>query len=728
MKTVVRNEDGVGPVLQRLSFFIVVVILSAGLYFLLSAPTAEISQPPAETKAQSLSISTETAASVTDSSLITVTAYDANNNPVSGENAALYYSIPSSRESWSLPVQLSDQGDGKYTTSFSSQWAGKYYFTAWVGGTEIRETKELVFESGPPVEVVIDSTSPKPGSSYYTSALTFYFLDQYGNVVPSDRVTPQVETTFGLVGQTSELHAIGGVFGVSIDADNWGAAQVSVSDNSTGISASTQIEFSPLYLDLSYNLVDPTVEFISYENLEFMSSGDNQSFIFDVGVFFPPELGTLGQYDLRVEFDNSLLEVVSVADPDLTDNFQVAEWSVTDNVIRLTQSGQTTSSGVGVAKVLFNVVDWIDNVWEGLKEKTGKIITWVENLWDNLTTPAPTPPGTVVTNGKVFKKLFVPIKFWVAPGADVSDEDLRERAEKAENIYNKNAIACRLKYWYVFLVEINHISDGDWNAHAPNDNVTWGDVDNSTAENLAKAIGWDRWVNVYVVPENGLQYHERSCTWVADLGWWVDNGRIFYDPKLDPDNLTFPHELIHELSKSNVKDSPHENARDQGGRDENNIMNYDNTGETISENQGKLIDEQTENNSEERPENEGGGRIYRPRLGLATVTPAANKMHVSNIQTGFEHFTGYSYAKAWVIIMDDQNSVVSGATVTVQVSRPDDTTATEAATTGADGTALISHYTTYYGSYFFDVTNVQLEGKEYDSAANVASSASVTLA
>jgi len=362
------------------------------------------------------------------------------------------------------------------------------------------------------------------------------------------------------------------------------------------------------------------VEFASFENLEFVSSGDSQSFSLDIGIFFPPGLGTLGQYDMRVEYDSSILEVVGVTDPDPTDNFGAPELSTSDNIIYLSQVGSATEPGVSVATIQFRPWEWVENLWGDLKEKAGKIITWVEDLWDDLMEPVETPPGTVVVDGKVFKKLFIPLKIWIVDGSGVSDDDARSDAERAEDMLNKNAKACRLKYWYVFLVEINHISEGEWGTKAGAD----GQLTNDERDNLSRQNRWERWINVYYVPNNAIG---------GALGLWDrSENAIFIDDNADFDNRTLAHELIHELSKSAVKDSPVENASAQGGRDDNNIMNYDNTGDDISENQGRLIEEEVDNRAEDRPAGEGGGSIYKPNP--YRVEPTLGRVHVGGIETG----------------------------------------------------------------------------------------------
>lgn len=596
------RNGGVSAVAQVIVIVVVLALIGAGIYIATTPTKQQGEQPPGDNEVSWLSITAESLKTVGQLSSITVYAYDSEGNPVSGANISLSYTISGGRESWwDTSLQLVDHGDGSYTSSMTSQWAGTYTVTAWVEGTVILQSDYITFVPGEAADVIISSTSSIPSSSEYTSELTFYFVDAYNNIVPQDAVNVDVETDFGYLGELQDNPD--DTFSINISTTGWGTSHVTITDSNSGTSGSEVIEFTPVYMTLSHNLVDPEIQLTSEENLEFTSYGDEQTLSLDVGIFFPPSLGTLGVYHLSVEYDNSILNPVSISDPDSADNFEAPSLETFENIIYLSQTGSTDNAGVNVATIVFEPVSI-----------GGTTITIsVIELQDNEGTSVEIPAGYVLENGKVLEKLFVPLKFWVAPGAGVSDDDLRERAEKAENVYNKNAKECRLKYWHVFLVQINQIPENEWNAKAPDNYVTLGNVPSSSAENLASQVGWEKWINVYVVPENGLHYREHSGAWVNDLGWRVDNGRIFYDPHLDSDNLTLPHELIHELSKSAVKDSPSGQAPAQGGRDNGNIMNYDNTGESISENQGNLINGATENNSEQRPAGQGGGRIYRPR-------------------------------------------------------------------------------------------------------------------
>jgi len=607
-ETIVKKENGVASTsLQILVLLIVILTIGSVIYVRVTRPPRE----PAVSEVQSLSITSSSSTTVGSVNSIVVSAYDAEGNPVSGANLSLCYTMSDVKDPWVSGVALVDRGDGTYVGNLSSERAGSYQLVALAEDGTIKTTKDVEFKPGGAANVEISFTSPEPNSTYYTSTLTFYFTDQYGNLVPQEEVEPHVETTFGEVGEL-QWNA-DDTCSVDLNAENWGTAEVTVSDNNTGVSASEEIEFTPIHAELSYDLVKPVIEFASLENLEFISMGDNQLLSLDIGIFFPPSLGTLGGYEVKVEYDNSILKVEEVIDPDPTDNLEAPEWWICDNNIYLTQFGSAAQPAVQIATVHFSIWESVKNVWENLKEKAGKIITWVENLWNKLWEPVAIPPGTVVENGKVFKKLFIPLKIWIVDNVR-DEENVRKIAEITENIYNMNALRCRFKYWFVYLVEINHISENEWNSKVPTGHIEGDDntdpwYPEPAAENQRKKLveqnKWERWVNVYWLPDNAF----------GEFGWYKDNV-IFIDNAWEgkDNHITLAHELAHLLSGGKVEDPTSATGKSQGADNYCNLMAYDlnKSHGNLTENQAKLIEEWIDNHSEERPAADGGGRILKP--------------------------------------------------------------------------------------------------------------------
>jgi hypothetical protein len=96
--------------------------------------------------------------------------------------------------------------------------------------------------------------------------------------------------------------------------------------------------------------------------------------------------------------------------------------------------------------------------------------------------------------------------------------------------------------------------------------------------------------------------------WRRTGGIWTDNSKDLHDRNI-------AHELMHEFSKSEVKDSPEDNSAAQGGRGPNNIMRYCGGGKEISSKQGEILNEELNERSQTYDADGDGtpeGYIYRP--------------------------------------------------------------------------------------------------------------------
>ncbi|RLG56771.1 MAG: hypothetical protein DRN83_03285 [Hadesarchaea archaeon] len=597
-----RNKGLSAINLLLVIFIIGCVVLS--LFVVISYPEME---PSSGNEVGSLLITGVSPVAAGESSQIIVRAFDKNGNPISGADISLFYSILNSRESWNIALPLTDLGDGRYSSTLTTQWANNYVITARANGTSIRTSTEITVSPGKATDVVVISDYPNPVSDLYTSILTFYFIDQYGNIVPRESVDPQVESTLGYVGETLPLQSHpDDTFTVSIDADNWGTAEVNITDKNTGAHVSKEVDFNPVYVDLTYELLDPTIEFLAQENLEFVSYGDRQAISLNIGIFSPPEIGTLGEYEVKVEYDASSLNIVNVTDPDPDDNFAGPEWWVYENIITLTASGNAMKAGTNIARLLFEP-------WEWAKQKGLNFIIWIERLWNESLESVELPPGMVVENGKIFEKLFVPVKIWIVDNVR-DEEEILEIAELTENIYNMNSKACRFKYWFIFLTEINHISENEWKTKVPTGHIEGDDpgdpwypepnADNQR-RNLVNQNKWERWINIYWLPDNSF----------GEFGWYKENVIFIDNANEGKDNhITLAHELAHLLSGGKVEDPVTPTEKSQGADNYCNLMAYDfnKSHENLTVEQTKLIENWIDSHSEQRPGTHGGGRIIKP--------------------------------------------------------------------------------------------------------------------
>jgi hypothetical protein len=106
-----------------------------------------------------------------------------------------------------------------------------------------------------------------------------------------------------------------------------------------------------------------------------------------------------------------------------------------------------------------------------------------------------------------------------------------------------------------------------------------------------------------------------------------------------------------------------------------------------------------------------------------TSSCTSSTMHVASIVPK----AARSQVQATVAIVDSANAPVSGAAVTVVITKPGGSQATLTRTTNAQGKATFSTASAGSGTYTFAVTAVVKTGLTYDPAANVETSDSVTV-
>jgi hypothetical protein len=106
-----------------------------------------------------------------------------------------------------------------------------------------------------------------------------------------------------------------------------------------------------------------------------------------------------------------------------------------------------------------------------------------------------------------------------------------------------------------------------------------------------------------------------------------------------------------------------------------------------------------------------------------TSSCTSSTMHVASIVPK----AARSQVQATVTITDSANAPVSGAAVTVVITKPGGSQATLTRTTNAQGRATFSTALAGSGTYTFAVTAVLKTGLTYDPTANVETSDSVTV-
>lgn len=579
----------------------------------------------------SLEITVAPAATAGEKVAILVEARDANGNPLPGANISL---VAIAREGRYMgdhrrALPLEDLENGSYTAELSSQWAGTWTIMASSADDPIvRARAETTFEPGPPKEIIACISDP------YNFEVLLYMSDPYGNATS---FAPQIESSLARV-ESLETQANGSWRAV-LSPIAWGAENLLITDAITGISEELEVSFAPLYAKLSYPGADVIAIEKAHENGDIVLEWSERENLVTVTLVVRWLKGEFGRHELTLEFDNTNMKLVDVrgGDPErgLGEPTVVV---VEENELQLTLTFNTGESGAADYEILeldFELAEPIFTVnilrfdEQKAPENSLEVVITDLALYERTTEPVydekghvvgyetvlvpvdiPTPFIPHIVHLKPLRRLIVPMKFWLVENCGYDRKWVWEAAEKAENNFRRAALQCKLDWWVVIIPEVNYIPRENWKNTVGADNELTGLEDND----LFNAFHWnpEAWLNVYVVPPSGLEDDA--------IGWWWDkygDGRsaIFTDESKDLHDRNLTHELMHEFSKSRVKDSPADNAAAQGGRDPNNVMRYCGGGKEISEKQGEILNEEIGKRAE-RYDADGDGKpegyIYRP--------------------------------------------------------------------------------------------------------------------
>jgi len=606
-----QASKGISPAAQVIVLILILAIIGVGIYVATRPPEGV---PPPAAQVASLSISAESPKTASQSSAITVQAHDAQGNPVSGANVSLVAQAMENQFAGDYEVELplTDLENGTYTSSLASQWAGTYRLTASVGDISAREN--VVFEPGPLADIVATATSPTPASSSYKSTVSFYFADNYGNSLPPTRIQPIISLPAGWSMENLTTSYTGESF-FDVFVSIWDNGNITIADNITGLSENLNLAFPPLYTEVEQDLSPTSIELVSPspENVGVRATWGDNKLSLKVGVFFPA-MSELGWYEITFGYDSSALHLIGVRDWCTDDGFPAPMLTIMgEGSFKIGQMGSAPPGGVNLATVDFEPLKTgATNVtatnlelskveYQPVYDKEGNII-YYEKIYVPIEIPTPFTTHIVVL--KPFKRLIVPIKYWIVENSGLTEADARREAEEKENDYNKAARDCKLNYWFVVIAEINHISKENWGRYVGADNKFTDDEMEGT---VIRAENWGpRWINIYLVP---------PCS-AADnsIGTWY-GGSIASDLSKDTHNRNPAHELIHEFSKSRIKDSPNDASAAQGGREPNNIMRYCGGGREISAEQGRILNEELDKRAQQYDADGDGrpdGYIYRP--------------------------------------------------------------------------------------------------------------------
>jgi hypothetical protein len=586
-----------------------------------------------------LKLSVDSPKTAGQSSPITVRAYDAENNPVSGAKISLAAIAMDGEYAGDYEIEIElvqTELAGVYTASLNSTWAGTYRLIASVD--EARAEGEVTFETGAPVDIVVSIEGEEPGpsgpplgDSFFDVFVFFHFVDEYGNSIPPDNVKPDIYLQPGinwLMGAPASLP--NGVFSFSVASDNWGTATISITENTYGLSENIDVTVEPLYFETEQDLAPLSLELTSPENLEMVATWPDNKLSVKIGVFFPPAYNELASYEMTLKYDSSKLRLIGARDWDTTDGFSGPSLTVLgeNSLFKISQTGSAPAGGVNLAIVDFEPLvagemTHIDVTDLKLDKRISEPVYGQEPVHDEKGMPTgeyrtvvvgytyaihpvsvPIPPTITV---KPLKRLLVPMKFWIVDNSGQTEADIDREVKEIEDTYNKAAKDCKLKYHIVVIPEINRVPKSTWDnivgADGELSDAEWLKLDNYRYAPGVSVEGYKKWINVFLVPTSTLEDNA--------IGWWDPrNGSIASDQGKDKaaHDRNLAHELMHEFSKSRIKDSPDAGSAAQGGRDPNNIMRYCGGGKEISDKQGEILNEELD----KRAQKIDDSYIYRP--------------------------------------------------------------------------------------------------------------------
>ncbi len=499
-----------------------------------------------------------------DASDIVVRASDASGQPVPGASIAL---LVTAGRDFSQPLALSDRGDGTYTASLTSTSADTYTLVARHVPSGASDSARVEFIPTGLESLSLTSVQPVGTPVPGTALLAISGADAQGNAVPIDPQALQASTDLGFLEGDPDRPVL------LLTADRWGIATVQA--EAGGVSAATTVPFGPARLGLPSGNGLPV----------------NAPFDVALDLWLPPAslpqapgaggADLLGAYRALVTFDPATLQLVSVADGDGSDGY-------TPPQVEPVGPGQVTLSGFNQAgdgrETVNAALLTFQPLVTDIHDRLPTVIT-IEGL-DLITVtqqPILIPEGLVPVPAPVVLKPVKEIKVtvWVVDG-QASEADVNADIARANEIFTRNAANCHCDAFISLVASIRSISADDWDNIDDDDDGLFDDGEADELPEDASAVS-----NVYYTP--GFDGDVDDGNTEGIMGTTTENSGVAVNNASDPDNRTLAHELAHDLSNEQVVDSPADDDNDQGARDPGNLMNYDDTGDDLTETQCDLI-------------------------------------------------------------------------------------------------------------------------------------------
>ncbi|MDP2643044.1 MAG: S-layer homology domain-containing protein [Candidatus Peregrinibacteria bacterium] len=512
-------------------------------------------------------------------------------------------------------LEMMETSTGVYTATFNTKLAQDYtvhveddkgnssyteYFTATPGSLDHVEILEIL--------------QPYQNQNHNKAFIKVASKDKYENTLPYSSVNNVLDaiTTFGTLSVT---HDDKGIFTVELTASDWGIAEVSIKDKKSAAilkTVPTGIYFLPLEINMQKGInkiKEDVVEAPMY-------------------MYFPSKYGSLGSYNFTVYYDATKLSLSKVEDIDTADGFAPPIYEVdrVNGIIYFSQTNADTNKDIaqdiGIGKIFFDVIGTgegtirVDDIvlknTEGEEQSyyakfAGLIGQSVETAESaiNAAKDLAVETGTAIidtTTSTIDSALDGIAKWWynikstkeicvdvfTFPNSNTTAQQINQDISWTNLIFSKIAASCNCSFYInVTLNSTTNLTAANWNTIDTNH-------DNNLDEGELPAISNNH-------PATGQTASGNKCAALyyvpaidgGDYGWsWKGgvNGTAV-DQSSDPDNRTVAHELAHQFSKNEIKDPNHPPASaTQGADTAGNLMNYNNTGDTLTKEQCSLLE------------------------------------------------------------------------------------------------------------------------------------------
>jgi len=589
--------------------------------------------PPIETEIVQLELSSVSPIAVNTPVDITVTTLDGAGGPVYESFFDVFYTVsPARSETMSqLPgdthariVQMTDNGDGTYTAPFTCDVSGTLAFSPIIVDTRTGDKVPFLndVEYAEFVEDITASIGLDWDLTGYPSdgPIAFFGQDDYGNTVsdpdPSEfNVFSDNPAIFPeSVGPFAEDPSL---LLCDYTAIDWVQGNLQVEHLPSGaLSDLVPVGYPPWKLH-AYPAADPLLPDVPPE-LADRERGMMADSFFDVyfDIRVPEALGNGWQnFEVTLAWESSapwtfegltpLLPNVSIPPPETYEDMGWTYLVIGGGTVDLSEyvGEQTVFSLTFSTLPVSDITTYPIGVVAGtfaMQDDTGGWLYFDDGTWLDFYDLILSVKPTKTLNMHIYRV-----------EGSATDAEINEDVQTAEDAFNLNALLCTLGYYVDFNVTITTIPTADWNEidedgdgldryDANGDGDYADEGDNNDLFNAMVKDYYDvsaNTENIYYVPS--IRGGALGTT------YWP-NSQVAVDNSADPDNLTLAHEKVHEMDLRkdgdfDVRDGADMNdtedgvqrdatADGQGAYGPSNIMNYDDTGPLLTEEQGQHLD------------------------------------------------------------------------------------------------------------------------------------------